>query len=177
MPMTIGASFGTSSAYQQLQAERARNASARQQAASDVSALSDAFGGASQSLAQGLADLAAQAALSRIQKEAKAKQAASTADPSPDTLDPTTDPAILEDAAINGVTDLLPGNADTTGDASSSDLDVVTSVNQIIDGTAALLDTAADQDSGSDGTTLFAALDGIINSFVPPEPPIVDVTA
>lgn len=180
MPMTIGSSFGTTSAYQQLQVERARNASARQQAASDLSALTDAFSGASQSLTEGLANLAAQAALTRIQDETSAKQAETQADDTSstnDTAPEAIDPATEVDAAINGITELLPANVSTSDDTSDGGVDVVTSVTQIIDGTDSLLASSSETDSEGNGTSLFATLDSIINSFVPPLPPAVDVVA
>jgi len=105
-------SFGSSSGYQQLQIERAQNTAARQQAESDASALGDVMSGASQDLAQGLANLAAQAALARINNEASAKQATSGASTdstdTSDTLAPTEGPVIAVDAAMHGITDLLP---------------------------------------------------------------------
>ncbi|MGB9365093.1 MAG: hypothetical protein WCE79_03675 [Xanthobacteraceae bacterium] len=174
-------SFGSYSGYQQLQIERAQNTAARQQAESDASALGDVLSGASQDLAQGLANLAAQAALARINNEASAKQATSGASTdSPDTSDtlaPTEDPVIAVDAAMHGITDLLPENVPSTDDTATDDLDVATSVNRIVDGTADLLDSSDTSGSSSDGSDLFATLDSIINSFVPPLPPSVDVTA
>ena len=53
--------------------------------------------------------------------------------------------------------------------------DAFTEINQNIDGTAGIAD---EPDAGAqDGVDLFGVIDGIINSFVPPLPPSVDLTA
>jgi len=80
MPMINGrfySRFGSYSPYVSLQIQRMRMADARQQAESSATALGSALNNASQNLVQGLANLAAQAALKRISGTASSAQKSS----------------------------------------------------------------------------------------------------
>lgn len=174
---TIGgrfySAFGNYSTYQSLQIERARNAAANQQAESDLSTLTSAIGDVSVQLSQGLADLAAKQALARLNASIGSQQETpSTAAPGAAPADDPVDPATAVDEVINGIDELV---ASTDQETEGGVGDVTALVGQIIDGTADLL-TPADSDP-ADGGDLFAAIDSIINSFVPPLPPSVDITA
>jgi hypothetical protein len=77
MPMINGrfySMYGRYSPYVSMQIQRYHMAETRQQAESNASALGGALSTASQNLAQGLAILAAQAALKRIQSAASTAQ-------------------------------------------------------------------------------------------------------
>src|SRR5262245_45688486 len=69
----------TPSAWQQLQNWHARRQAANEEFLANVSALSDAFSGAITSQSSGAANLAAQAAIDRLNAETKAKQAKAAA--------------------------------------------------------------------------------------------------
>jgi len=80
MPMINGrfySAFGPYSPYVSLQIQRMHLAEIRQQAESDASILGGTLASASQNLAQGLAILAAQAALKRINAAASRAQKSS----------------------------------------------------------------------------------------------------
>ena len=82
MPTIYGryySGFGKYSAYQQLTINRARMAEANERAYTTVSTLTSVFSSASTSLAQGLAELATQAAIKRMSDEAAAKAKAQMA--------------------------------------------------------------------------------------------------
>lgn len=191
MPTIAGRlSFASPSPYQSLQSERARMAAANAQAESVSSVLTNALGNSAVQLSQGLADLAAQQALARVNAAVSAKQApaATAADSVPDV---PVDPLTAVDEAMNGIDDLIASTAALFSDGSdpvsvidgivsgasgiASAGDALTDITRIIDGTADLAGGSA-ADAG-DGASLFEALDSIINSFVPPPAPSVDVTA
>src|ERR1044072_2834475 len=157
------------SPYQSLQIERARFAAANRQAESAGAALASAIGDSTVQLSQGLADLAAQQALTRLNAAVSAKQPA-TAAPD-DVADVAVDPFTAVDGGMNGIDDLIASTAAQFADGG----DPVSIIDGIIDGTAGIAD---ESDAGAqDGAGLFDVIDGIINSFVPPLPPSVDVTA
>jgi hypothetical protein len=150
-------------------------AAANQQAESDLSTLTSAIGDVSVQLSQGLADLAAKQALARLNASVDSQQATSAGDATDSGAAPTdspVDPATAVDEVINGIDDLI---ASTDQQIDGTAGDVTATVGEIIDGTADLL-APADSDT-ADGGDLFAAIDSIINSFVPPQPPLVDITA
>src|SRR5262249_45684001 len=148
---------------------------------------------------QGLADLAAQQALARVNAAVSAKQADSQTTDSNGTATDNTDAGVVDpvtaiDEMMNGIDDLVAATDQQTDGSDVGSLidgivggtdglaapdsaiagDVTADVSQIIDGTTNLLAPAAETADGSD---LFAAIDSIINSFVAAAPPTVDVTA
>ena len=169
LTVTGRVSFAGPSPYQSLQIERARMAAANQQAESAGAALASAIGDSAVQLSQGLADLAAQQALTRVNAAVSAQQpAAATPDDVAD--DAPVDPYTAVDEAMNGIDDLIASTAAQFADGG----DALTDINQIIDGTAGIAD---ESDVGEqDGASLFGVIDSIINSFVPPPPPSVDLT-
>jgi hypothetical protein len=173
MPMINGrfSATGNYSPYQSLQIERARMTAARQQAESDSAVLTSALGDVSVQLSQGLADLAAQQALARLNAAVSAQQdpSATAADTSDDPVDPLT----AVDEAMNGIDDLISAT-----DQQTDGTDTASLIDDIISGT----DGLATSDTGTTGdvisdSDLFSQIDSMINSFVPPLPPSVDITA
>ncbi len=166
-------SFASPSPYQSLQIERSRLAAANRQAESAGAALASAIGDSAVQLSQGLADLAAQQALTRVNAAVNAKQPAAAAPD--DVADVPVDPYTAVDEAMNGIDDLIASTASQFADGG----DAVSIIDGIVSGasgggTAGIVD---DSDAGAqDGAGLFGVIDGIINSLVPPQPPSVDLT-
>jgi hypothetical protein len=171
MPMINGhfySIFGQYSARVSNMITRYRMAQANQQAESDAATVTGAMSDAMSQLSQGMSDLAAQQALARINAAVSAKQtnASSTDSGTADTsAADSADPVTAVNEVINGI-DSLIGETSQQTDGS----DVTSAINQIIDGAApASSDTAG-------GADLFSQIDSMINSFVPPPVPAVDIT-
>lgn len=77
MKVGFGSAFGstTNSSYKTLQAKRASIAASLSSTQSALSAITSAFATAQQDKISGLANLAARAAIARVQEDAKAKKA------------------------------------------------------------------------------------------------------